>query len=183
MIRAARENTGGLMRYANLDAQAIPFPTGYFDAVLANHMLYHIPDQPRAVAEIRRVLKPGGRLFAATNGVTNMTGLDELVERLAPDFAPRSNPQVERWRRAFTLENGRAILGQCFQTVRIECYPDDLIITESQPVIDYILSMQANFERDVSNTQITAFRAALEEELRIHGSIFVHKDVGLFIAS
>ncbi len=35
--------------------------------VLANHMLYHVPDLDRALAEIRRVLKPTGVLIAATN--------------------------------------------------------------------------------------------------------------------
>ena len=50
------------------DAQALPFEGAGFDAVIANHMLYHVPDRPRAFAEVRRVLKPGGKLYAATNG-------------------------------------------------------------------------------------------------------------------
>src|SRR5262245_12594170 len=41
------------------DAQALPCPDAAFDAVLANHMLYHVPDRPQALAEIRRVLRPG----------------------------------------------------------------------------------------------------------------------------
>ena len=43
-----------------VDAQAIPFDAEIFDTVIANHMLYHVPDQTRALAEIRRVLKPDG---------------------------------------------------------------------------------------------------------------------------
>lgn len=182
MVRASRENTAGCLRYANLDAQAIPFPNAVFDAVLANHMLYHVPDLPRAVAEVRRVLKPGGRMFAATNGATNMTDLDTLVERLAPNFAPQNNPQIDRWRGAFTLENGPDILKQSFDHVHVVRYPDNLVIPSSRPIVDYVLSMQANFERAASDEEIAAFQAALDAELRSCGSIFIHKDVGVLIA-
>jgi SAM-dependent methyltransferase len=48
------------------DAQALPFGDGEFDSVVANWMLYHIPDVDRALAELVRVLRPGGRLVAAT---------------------------------------------------------------------------------------------------------------------
>ena len=43
------------------DAQQLPFPDAAMDAVLAMHMLYHVPDRPRGLAEMRRVLRPGRR--------------------------------------------------------------------------------------------------------------------------
>ena len=43
-----------------LDATALPYPDSRFDAVLANHVLEHVGDDWRALAEIRRVLRPGG---------------------------------------------------------------------------------------------------------------------------
>jgi len=46
------------------DAVGLPFADEHFDAVVANHMLYHVADRPRALAQIRRVLVPGGRLIA-----------------------------------------------------------------------------------------------------------------------
>jgi SAM-dependent methyltransferase len=42
--------------------------SGAFDAVIANHMLYHVPDRARALTEIRRVLRPGGRLVIGDLG-------------------------------------------------------------------------------------------------------------------
>ena len=44
------------------DVQDLPFPDASFDAVIANHMLFHVEDRPRALGEIVRVLRPDGRL-------------------------------------------------------------------------------------------------------------------------
>ena len=44
-------------------ADALPFPDDSFDTVIATLVLCTVPDQPKALAEIRRVLKPGGRLL------------------------------------------------------------------------------------------------------------------------
>jgi len=48
------------------DAAELPFSDQSFDAVLCNFGMMHLPDQPKALAEIRRVLKPPGRFVMAT---------------------------------------------------------------------------------------------------------------------
>lgn len=50
------------------DAQDLPYADGIFDAVVCNFGMMHIPDQPKAMAEVARVLKPGG-LFSMTSWV------------------------------------------------------------------------------------------------------------------
>lgn len=42
------------------DAHALPYPAGRFDAVLMSHVLEHLDSPPRALAEVYRVLNPGG---------------------------------------------------------------------------------------------------------------------------
>jgi len=79
MIEASRQGFGGPATYVVADAQELPFPAGSFDVVLANHMLYHVPDRPRAFAEIRRVLVPGGAFHAATNGRGHLAELGALI--------------------------------------------------------------------------------------------------------
>jgi SAM-dependent methyltransferase len=48
------------------DAAALPFDDDSFDAVICNFGMMHLPDQPKALAEIRRVLRPGGQFLMAT---------------------------------------------------------------------------------------------------------------------
>lgn len=46
-----------------VDIQHIPFADNSFDVVIANHMLYHVPELQAALAQVRRVLRPGGAVF------------------------------------------------------------------------------------------------------------------------
>ena len=64
MLREARDNLavkGLAFRLSVIDAQAIPLADSTLDAVIANHMLYHVPDRAKALSEIHRVLRPGAR--------------------------------------------------------------------------------------------------------------------------
>src|SRR5207244_7586759 len=63
------------------DVQALPFADGEFDVGLAAWMLYHVPDLDRGLAELARVLKPGGRLVAVTNAEEHLQELWELARR------------------------------------------------------------------------------------------------------
>ncbi len=71
------------------DVESLPFADGAFDCVTANWMLYHVPDLDRGLAEIARVLAPGGRLVAATNGLDHLGELWALVGRDRRDEPPR----------------------------------------------------------------------------------------------
>ena len=79
----SRMAQGALFDYEVIDAQSIPNPEATFDGVVANHMLYHVPDRAKGIAEIHRVLKPGGLLFAATNGRGNMGALRDMLDTAA----------------------------------------------------------------------------------------------------
>jgi SAM-dependent methyltransferase len=63
------------------DVQALPFADGEFECAVANWMLYHVPDVERALAELARVLRRGGRLVAATNALDHLGEMWALVGR------------------------------------------------------------------------------------------------------
>jgi ubiquinone/menaquinone biosynthesis C-methylase UbiE len=64
------------------DAQELPFPDGTFDAAFLVATLGEIPDQVRALRELRRVLKPGGRLVVGEGQPDpHHVRLDDLRER------------------------------------------------------------------------------------------------------
>jgi SAM-dependent methyltransferase len=92
------------------DVQELPFADEEFDCALAAWMLYHVADLDRALCELARILRPGGRLVAVTNADE---GLRELIELL----------DVERPPLSFNGENGEQLLGRHFSRVeRREAY-------------------------------------------------------------
>ena len=84
------------------DVQHLLAPDASYDVVLALWMLYHVPDLDRGLAELRRVLRPGGRLVAVTNG-------DEHVADL------RREAGGDAVRTTFSSENGEASLRRHFE--------------------------------------------------------------------
>lgn len=64
MLRQARARSPrGLFTHG--DAQRLPFADANFDTVVSTEAFHWFPDQPAALREIRRILKPGGRLLVA----------------------------------------------------------------------------------------------------------------------
>ncbi len=180
MVNQARSNLAGsshLDTFQVIDAQHIPFTNDRFDAVIANHCLYHIPNQVKAFSEIQRVLAPQGRFYTTTIGATHMAEIEELVEKFDPSIEHVfGNEQV-----SFTLENGAAQLEVWFTDLVIHRYPDSLLVTEAEPLVDYIFSgTRFGLEGD----RREAFTAFVEAEITANGGVIpIRKDSGLFTAS
>ena len=102
-------------KIAAADLQSLPFASDSFDAVIANHMLYHLPDRARGLAEARRVLAPGGRFYATTIGPGHMG--EALAGGLARRYGihVRENPSFgRRIVESFSLANGGEQLAPFF---------------------------------------------------------------------
>lgn len=166
--------------FSVVDAQAIPLLDATFDAVLANQMLYHVPDRARAIAEIYRVLRPGGTLYAATNGTGHMAEMFALEDRLFGEHSTAEAPRF--WGENFTLENGAAQISQAFPAVTARVYPDSLEIRAVPPLIDYLFSMHPEQIRQVSEMRLHAFAEEMTKHIEREGSIHVGKHTGILIA-
>ena len=177
MLDAAWRNlvvTGRNFKFEQIDAQSIPYADETFDIVIANHMLYHVPDRPKALAEIKRVLKKGGHLIAATVGETHQKEIKNWLRRVGKDgkFSPFSEP--------FTLENGAEQLAPFFANVTVSRYEDSLLVIEVEPLIAYLRSSIRASE--FSEDELAKVKTDLEKELKQNGKIFITKDSGLFEA-
>jgi ubiquinone/menaquinone biosynthesis C-methylase UbiE len=93
MLGIARQRAAALGRDADLrqgDAQALDFPDESFDTVLCALGLCAIPDDRRAVTEMARVLRPGGRLLLVDHvaaAASPLRGVQWLYERITIPLA------------------------------------------------------------------------------------------------
>lgn len=169
-------NLSPVFRFNLINAQSIPFPAHCFDTVIAHHMLYHVPDQPAALREIRRVLKPDGIFFASTIGSSHMKEVDDLVLGYEPSFNSRSRQFLD----VFSLENGFTRLSAFFNRVTLFRYPDALMVTDAKLLAEYIISTQPDMPSDKREGLIPFIQRQLQAN---HGTLHITKDAGLFECS
>lgn len=160
-----------------IDAQAIPFDEATLDAVIANHMLYHVPDLDKTLDEIRRVIKAEGVFYASTVGETHLQELHQLIAR----FIPGADEWSKAFTETFTLENGAAKLTPWFPKVRLLRYPDALLVTEVEPLMDYILSTARRAVAPPEEQWLPDLRRAIEQAIATEGAIRINKDSGMFV--
>ena len=173
MLADARQNLGSIehaFTFQKVNIQAIPFADGEFDAVIANFMLYHVPDCGLALAELQRVLRPGGRLFSATVGESHLQEIRDLVEDFA-DPAPRPH---------FLLEDGESDLERLFSSVTVHRFDNSLVVDEAAPLVDYVMSTKTLEWLEEDRQQ--DFRRYVESEVARRGPLHITVDAGLFEA-
>jgi ubiquinone/menaquinone biosynthesis C-methylase UbiE len=163
-------------RFEIIDAQSIPYDANTFDAVIANHMLYHVPDRARALSEMRRVLTATGKAYLATNGDQHLAELYDLTRRFSPQTSLGWGARAHDM---FSIDTGDAEVRPWFPAIEVRRYDDALIVTEAAPLADYILSMATPEVIAQRRAELTTF---IEGEMQAKGAIHITKDSGLFIA-
>jgi SAM-dependent methyltransferase len=162
--------------FETIDAQSIPYGADQYDIVIANHFLYHVPDRSKAIAEIRRVLKAGGQLYATTVGANHMKELPDMIGRF--DLEERDffrNSDVP-----FTMENGVGQLETFFSEVQARRYPDELRVTDVHVLADYAFS---GMRLGLEESRRAEFIQFLKDEMAAReGVIIIQKDSGIFLA-
>jgi SAM-dependent methyltransferase len=180
MLAAARRRSGAALSVG--DAERLPFPGDVFDRVLAMHMLYHVPDRDVAIAEIRRVLCPGGTALFLTNSDTHLAELNAMVASAVDDIAGIGSGG----RRAyvgFSSESGAPELERHFASVERHDVRSQLVVTEVEPMVAYVSSMgwimhaTPELTGSVLDEIARRTRAAIDET----GAFRTRTDVGCFV--
>ncbi len=111
------------------DVQELPFTDGSFDCVVAAWVLFHVPDLDRGLSEIARVLRPGGRLVAATNSERHLEELWALVGERSPSASL-----------SFRSENGSPALERHFAAVERRDIAGWVTLNDAATAREYIAS-------------------------------------------
>ena len=161
--------------FQQVDVEHIPFEAQTFDAVIANHMLYYARDLDGAVAEIARVLKPCGKLYASTNGMRHLKEIDDLIV----GFRGGDRPITAVITR-FNLDTGHDVLARHFARVDIDRQANALRVTDPEALLGFCLSMTRAAIPEQSHS---AFAAYVAQQVEAHGgTLDIEKDAGLFVA-
>lgn len=178
MLREAKKALRGKnsqFDFKVIDFHEIPMEDASFDLVIANHVLFYAKDFSKVLSEIRRVLKPGGRLVCSTYGTAHM----KEISALAAQFDDRIVLAAQDLYEIFGKENGGEILQPYFEKVEWRQYEDHLLVTDAEDLVDYIISCHGNQNRYIVN-DYKDFRQFVESKLR--KGFYVTKDAGIFVA-
>jgi ubiquinone/menaquinone biosynthesis C-methylase UbiE len=153
-----------------INIENIPYEEETFDFVIANMMLYHVPDLNKGLEEVHRVLKKGASFYCATFGEN---GIQQYLTTTLARFGV-----IIDINGAFTLQNGADILQKHFPLVTRTDYIDSLEVTDTNDLLDYIASMASigNIGSISRDELYRCFDAKKSE----YGSIIIPKEYGMF---
>ena len=178
MVDEVRKTLGNDFNCMVFDCEKIPFKDNYFDAVIANHVLFYVYDINKALEEIRRVLNPLGVFYCSTYGSNHMKEINDIVQ----EFDSRIILSQTKLYDVFGLENGLDILKPYFKNIKMKRYDDCLVVDKSKPIIDYIMSCHGN-QNEIIGPNLNEFREFVDSIIQEKGYIRITKDAGIFVCN
>lgn len=172
MVASVREAFGvqDQISYDVVNIEQIPYEDHRFNMVIANMMLYHVPDLDRGLAEVERVLAEDGCLYCATYGEN---GIIPFIAGLLVEYGV-----TDTTNKNFTLQNGREILQKHFSDIQRLDYEDALEVTDLDDILDYIYSLTNMLS--VAKLKRETLKGILEKEM-VNGVLHLPKEYGMFI--
>lgn len=162
-------------KFKEINAESIPFKDNTFDIIIAQHMIYFIPNIDKALKEIKRVLRPGGKLYVTANSKYSMSELNELLE----DFLPKSGLNSNGYSTRFELENGKEILEKYFKNIYVNVLDGKIIIDNPNPVVSYKASTIQG-EKVLIGDKRKEFKEYLKKYIKDNGNISITTKTCMF---
>jgi len=136
MVTAIRDATfadGIPVDVAVADIERLPFVDDAFDLVLANHVLYHVPDIDQGVRELARVTARGGLCVATTNADDIPIPVIDLHHAVLGRLGVRHDPDP---RSSFSLDNGEDRMRVGFREVELRVYESQAFFDTPAMLVD-----------------------------------------------
>jgi SAM-dependent methyltransferase len=185
MLRSLEDlrQSGGLS-LIQADAQCLPLPDESVDVAMAMHMLYHVPDVPAAIRELRRITKRGGTVLASTNSSDHLAELHELLDAAVSSQLDRRVPAMPA--DSFTTQTGTAILSREFSSVTLRTFDVSLSIPTAEPVITYVASIREPILTWIGepldfDAVLDDIAVKVEQVIQAQGSFRATTHMGVFI--
>ncbi len=166
------------------NAERLPVSDASCDRVMSNHMLYHVPDQVAALTEMRRVLRPGGRVLISTNSQNNHIELLDLHRSAVAQLGFAASPSTEHRFNTGHLDLVRsafpsAVLHEQHAAFAFPTTASALAYYASG-IIDLV---EPRPEDDSHHPQLLAILGAQIDAIIAEKGVFrVYKGVGVFVA-
>jgi SAM-dependent methyltransferase len=185
MLRSLEDlrQPGGLS-LVQADAQRLPLPDESVDVAMAMHMLYHVPDVPAAIRELRRITKRGGTVLASTNGPDHLAEIRELMDAAISSRLVR--PVRPMPADSFTTQTGTALLSREFSSVTLRTFDVPLAIPAAQPVITYVASLREPIVAMIGESLdfdavLDDIAMEVEQAVQAQGSFRATTHMGVFV--
>lgn len=154
-----------------MDIQNVPFSDSTFDIVIANHMLYHVPNLAKALNEVKRILKDDGIFYTTTTGENHLRELQDIYRKYSDKVKFNYSTDI-----SFTLENGEDLLKKYFSKIEKRRYIDSLEVTNVVDLMEYIVSYN-EIPIDIYNE----IYEHINNEIIKNKILKIKKDSGMFI--
>ena len=164
--------SAGMQPHVVGDLQQLPVRRGWADVALCMHVLYHLPDQAAGAAELRRVVRPGGRALLVTNGADHLREMDGMVEDVAGE-------ELLRTMYAFKMETGADVLRTAFDSVEAHHLRGGLDVTDADAVVAYVRSAPDVYR--VDDVQVAEVRRRVQDAIDRDGAFTITTATGCFV--
>ena len=181
MIRSAPDSSAAFVAG---DVTALPLPTDAVDHSMANHMLYYVPDIPRALTELARVTRRGGRVALTTNGNWRESPLQQLHERAARELGIDAVVEIASDRFGdHNLEQVRAV----FPSAEVSEQVNALVFPTTEPVMAFYASGPVDAVREPTaetrRVLLARVRELVKQRVATDGEFRIPKRLICYLAS
>lgn len=166
------------------DAAALPFASESFDRVISISALFHVADWQRALREMRRLVRPGGRVVLSTNGAGAMKRIYDVHAQAARELGYQPTPFD---RPSFNLDH-LAEVQAVFPTVVRHVIESALVFPEAGPAVRFYATNRIDLVEDAPpdgshrERLLPRVRAHIEAIIAREGCFRVPKGYGYFVA-